>query len=106
MGVIFRPKHMTWQRQQCVHTQSQTMRYHTGNVYCDVVPNFQALTFLTRKQIIIIPTPVLQISFHIYHLIARCTKYGRLTLTDKKSCRGCQQDTVSVKLTKIYTRKS
>ena len=45
------------------------------------------------------------ISFHIYHLIARCTKHGRLLLTDKKSFRKCQQDTASGKSTKIYTRK-
>ena len=63
MGVIFRPKHMTWQRQQCVHTHSLIMRYHTGNVYCDVVPNFQALIFLIRKEMISIPTPVLKFIF-------------------------------------------
>ena len=38
-------------------------------------------------------------------MIARCTKHGKLPLTEKKSCRKCQQDTVSGKLTKIYTRK-
>ena len=63
MSVIFTPKHMTWQRQKCVHTHSQIMRDHTGNVYCDVVPNAQALIFLTRKQITSIPTPVLQFVF-------------------------------------------
>ena len=35
------------------------------------------------------------IRFYIYHLIARCTKHGRLLLTDKKGCRKCQQDTDS-----------
>ena len=60
MGVIFTPKHITWQRKQYVHTNSQIMRYHTRNVYCDGVPNVQALIFLNRKQMIIIPTPVLQ----------------------------------------------
>ena len=30
------------------------------------------------------------ISFHIYYIIARCTKYGRLMLNDKKMCRKCQ----------------
>ena len=45
------------------------------------------------------PSP--SIRFHIYHLIARCTKYGRLTLTDKKSFRKCQHDTASGKPTKI-----
>ena len=63
MGVIFTPKHMTWQGQKCVHTHTQIMRYHTGNEYCDVVPNVQALIFLTRKQMISIPTPVLQFVF-------------------------------------------
>ena len=45
------------------------------------------------------------ILFHIHHMIARCTKHGRLLLSDKKSCRECQHDTASVKPTKIYTRK-
>ena len=60
MGAIFTQNHMSWQRQQCVNTHSQIMRYYTGNVYCDGVPNVQALIFLTRKQIISIPNPVLQ----------------------------------------------
>ena len=33
--------------------------------------------------------------FHIYHIIARCTKHGRLPLTYKKFFRKCQQDTAS-----------
>ena len=61
MGVIFTPKNMTRQRQQFVLTHSLIMRYHTGNVYCDVFPNVLALIFLTKKQMIIIPTPVLQL---------------------------------------------
>ena len=51
------------------------------------------------------PNPSPSIRFHIYHLIARCTKHGRLPLTDKKSCRKCQHDTASGQSTKIYTRK-
>ena len=51
------------------------------------------------------PNPSPSIRFHIYHMIAQCTKHGRLTLTDKKSCRKCQQDTASRKSTEIYTRK-
>ena len=35
------------------------------------------------------------ISFHIYHIIAHCTRHGRILLTDKKICRKCQQDTDS-----------
>ena len=45
------------------------------------------------------------ISFHIYHIIARCTKHGRLPLNDKKNCRKCQQDTDSGQPTQIYTRR-
>ena len=40
------------------------------------------------------------IRFHIYHMIACCTKHGRLLLTDKTSCRKCQQDSDSGKPTK------
>ena len=65
MGVIFTPKNIKWKRQQCVHTHSHIMHYHTGNVYCDVVPNIQALIFLTRKQILSIPTLVLQLVFKL-----------------------------------------
>ena len=49
MGVILTPKHITWQRQQCVHTHSQIICYHTRNVYCNFVPNVHALIFLTSK---------------------------------------------------------
>ena len=31
--------------------------------------------------------PSTSISFHIYHLIARCTNHSRLPLSNKKSCR-------------------
>ena len=51
------------------------------------------------------PNPSPSISFQIYHLISRCTKNGRLLLTDNKICRECQQNTASGQLTKIYTRK-
>ena len=46
------------------------------------------------------------ISFHIYHLTARCTKYGRNPLTDKKSCRKCQHDSASGQSTKYTLEKS
>ena len=45
------------------------------------------------------------ISFHIFHLIARCTTHGRLPLTDNKSCCKCQHYTASGQSTKIYTIK-
>ena len=52
MGVIFIPKHMIWQRRQCVHIHSQIMHYPTVNLSCDVVPNVQKLIFLTKKNMI------------------------------------------------------
>ena len=45
------------------------------------------------------------IRFHIYHLIARCTKHGRLPLTEKEISCKFQHDTDSGKPRKIYTRK-
>ena len=45
------------------------------------------------------------IRFHVYHIIAHCTKHGRLPLTDQKSCRKCQQYSDSVQSTKMYTRR-
>ena len=104
MFFLFTPKYIIWQRQQCVYTHSHIMSYHTINLYFNIVPNVQALISLTRKQIISILTPVLQFIFHIYHLIVYCTKDDRLPLTDKKSCRKCQQGTASGQSTKIYTR--
>ena len=63
MGVIFTPKDMTWQRQQCVLTHSLIMHCHTGNVYLYVVPNVLALILLTSNQIISIPTLFFQFVF-------------------------------------------
>ena len=51
------------------------------------------------------PNPSPSNRFHVYHMIARCTKYVRLSLTDKKSCRKFQQDTASGQPTKIHTRQ-
>ena len=60
MGFVFIPKYMIWKGKQCVHIHSQIIRYHTVNVYCDIVPNFQTLIFLTNKHMISITKPVLQ----------------------------------------------
>ena len=30
------------------------------------------------------------IRFHVYHIIARCKKHGRLSLIDKKICHKCR----------------
>ena len=35
------------------------------------------------------------IRFHVYHMIGRCTRYGRLPLTDKEICCKFQHDTAS-----------
>ena len=81
MGVICMPNHMTKKRQQCVHTHSQIMRYHTGNEYCDVVPNVQALSSLTRKHMISIPTPVFQLVFKFIiwlHVVQNLSVNGSL----------------------------
>ena len=51
------------------------------------------------------PDTSTSISFHIYHLIARCKTHGRLLLTDKKSFCKCKHDTASEQSTKIYTKK-
>ena len=45
------------------------------------------------------------ISFHVYHLIARCSTHVRLPINDKKMCRKFKQDDASEQSTKIYTRK-
>ena len=65
MDAIFMPNHRTLQRQQSVHTNNQIMCYHTVDLYYDVVPNVLAVIFLTRKQMISIPTPVLQFFSHL-----------------------------------------
>ena len=51
------------------------------------------------------PNPSPSIRFHIYNIIACCTKHARLPLTDKKSCRKYQQYTALGQSTKMYTRK-
>ena len=51
------------------------------------------------------PGTIPSIRFHIYHLIARFTKHGRLLLTDKEICHKFQQDTDSGQQKKILTRK-
>ena len=63
MGVIFMTNNPIWQSKQCVHIHSMIMHYHTGNLYCDVFPNAQMLIFLTKKQMINIPTLDLQFDF-------------------------------------------
>ena len=51
MGVIFRPKHLIWQRLQCAHIHNMIMHLHTGNVYCSAVPTVHVSILLTKKYI-------------------------------------------------------
>ena len=37
LGIIFTPEHMVWKRQQCVCIHIHITRYHTGNVYCNLI---------------------------------------------------------------------
>ena len=89
MGFIFTPKHMTRQRKQ-------------GLRCCTKCPSINLPDQETDEQYLSTSPSII---FQTYHLIAPCKKHVRLTLTNKKSRRKCQQDTVSVKSTKIYTRK-
>ena len=45
------------------------------------------------------------ICFQIYHLIAKCTEHGRLTLTNQKKFRECKQGTASGQSTKYTLEK-
>ena len=45
------------------------------------------------------------IRFQIYHIIARCTARGIITLKDRKICYMCKQESSSDRYKKIYTRK-
>ena len=45
------------------------------------------------------------ISFHIYHIIGRCTAHGRIPLKDEKICYMCKQESSPDKYTKMYTIK-
>ena len=63
MDVVFMPKHMIWQRLQCVYNLSLIMYFQTGNVYCNTVLTVYVSILLTNKQIIIIQTHHLQYGF-------------------------------------------
>ena len=95
MGVIFTPNNMTWQRQKCVHTHTHIMPYHTENVYYDCCAKCQSINIPDQETDDQYPDTSPSIRFHIYHLIARCTKHCRLPLTGKECCCKCQHDTAS-----------
>ena len=88
----------------CANSQSDHVLPHQKFVlqYCDQCPSINIPDQETDDRH---PNMSPSISFYIYHMIARCTKHGRLPLTDKKICRQGQQDTASIISTKIYTRK-
>ena len=46
-----------------------------------------------------------KLGFLIYHIIARCTTHGRISLKEKNICYMCKQESLPDKSTKIYTRK-
>ena len=88
----------------CAKSQSDHALSHWKCVLqcCDQCPSISITDQETDDKH---PNPIPSIHFHIYHLIARCTKHDRLLLTDKKSCRECQQDNDSGQSTKTITRK-
>ena len=94
MYVIFMPKHLLWQRPQCVHILSLIMNFHTVNMYCSAVITVRVSIFLTDRQII---------SIQKQHV--RSTDNGITPLKDKKICHTCKQKSSSDEYTKIYTRK-
>ena len=63
MVVIFTPKRLIRKRLQCVSIHSHIMHYQNVSVSCNAVPNFQALIFLTKKQMINISIIVHQLVF-------------------------------------------
>ena len=87
MGVIFMPNHIIWQRLKCVHIHSQIMHYHTGNVYCNVVPNVHVLILLTKKQIVSIPTQSLQFFSYLLSNCAVCSTWKAYVKEQEKLSR-------------------
>ena len=51
MEVIFMPKNQIWQMLQCAHILSQSMNFHTGNVYRNDVLTVFVSILLTKKQL-------------------------------------------------------
>ena len=45
------PKHQIWKMLQCAHILSQSMHFHTVNVYCNAVMTVLVSIFLTKKQL-------------------------------------------------------
>ena len=56
---------------------------------------FRGINFPDQERDDQYPNTSPSICFRIYHLLARCTKHVRLSLTDNKCFRKCQHDTAS-----------
>ena len=69
------------------------------------MPKFSIIIIPDQEKDAQYPDTSPSISFHVYHLIALCTKHDRILLTEKKLFHKCQQDTTSGQLAKIYTIK-
>ena len=105
MGVIFTPKHLIGQMQQCALILIRVMYFHTENVYYGDFPTVHVLIFLTKKKMKKTEETTPTIRFHIYYIIVRCTAHGRIPLKDEKIFYLCKQESSPDKSTKIYTRK-
>ena len=51
MGIIFMPKHLILQMQQCALIHIMIMHFHTGNVYCGDLTTVLVSILLTKKQL-------------------------------------------------------
>ena len=60
MGAIYMQKNLTWTWLKCVHIHHTNMHFHTGNMYCIIVPIARVLIFRNNNHIGIIPTHLLQ----------------------------------------------
>ena len=89
MGVISMSKHLIWKSQQCVIIHSQIIHYNTGNVYSyrAKCPSVNLPDQETDDQY---SNTRHSIRFHIYHIIACCTTYGRLLWNEKNFFRICK----------------
>ena len=78
----------------CAYSQSDHASPHWKCVlqYCAKCPSINIHDQETDYQY---PYTNSYISFNIYHMIAHCTKHGRLSLTYKNSCHKCQHDSAS-----------
>ena len=74
----------------CAYSQSDHKLPHWKCVFqcCAKFPSINIPDQETEDQY---PDTSPSISFHIYHLIARCKKHDRLQLTDNISCLDCQK---------------